>query len=344
MSIHRALACAVLFAGLLGFGVPEAAQGAGPAGSVAPPTPAETGEALPNPAGRGFPVGNTGLTLGGYFTGEAEDLEGDDPYSQLGANLFVFYEPVRFFRLFTDLELASDSVGLERGHVDLTVSDALNLRLGKFLTPIGRWNQAHIEPLTWTTSEPVMIETVFDDTVSGASLYGSVFPRGGALSYTVYVSLVDPIAVDAEEAFAEDNAGARLEWASLGGWTAGLSYYASRPLDGRWHHLGGADLLWQPHRRVEVSAEALVGEGSRSQGSVVGAYAQAAVETVHAVYVVGRVEGLDLSEALPTATFGTLGLVWAPLPSVRLKLDYMGANDAGHFAGPGWRVSLSYLF
>jgi len=340
MSIHRAFGRAWVLAALLGGGLPEAAHGENPAA----PAPAETGETLPNPAGRGFPIGNTGLTLGGYVTGEAEDLEGERHYSQLDGNLFVFYEPVRYFRLFADLELATDTVGLERGHLDLTVSDALNLRLGKFLTPIGRWNQAHIEPLTWTTSEPVLIETVFDDTVSGASFYGSVFPRGGALSYTAYVSLVDPIAVDEDEGFADDSAGARLEWASLDGWTAGLSYYASHLPDSRWHHLGGADVLWQPHRRVEISAEALAGEGTRGPGGVYGAYAQAAVETFHSLYLVGRAEGLSLSEDLPTAKFGTVGMVWAPLPSVRLKADYMFANEAGEFALPGLRMSLSYLF
>lgn len=336
MSIHRAF----LLATLAALGLPEAAVATGPAASV----PAETGETLPNPAGRGFTIGETGLTLGGYVTGEAEDLEGEDHYSQLEGNLFVFYEPVRYFRFFADLELATDSLGLERGYLDLSASDALNLRLGKFLTPIGRWNQAHIEPLTWTTSEPVLVETVFDDTVSGASVYGSVFPSGGALTYTAYASLVDPIAVDEEEGFADHSAGARLEWASLGGWTAGLSYYASQPPDSRWHHLGGADLLWQPHRRVEISLEALAGEGVHGSGSAAGGYLQAVVETFPSLYAVGRAETLDLPGPLPAARFGTLGLVWAPLPSVRLKGDYLFTNEAGTFAGPGLRLSLSWLF
>ncbi|MGH8443303.1 MAG: hypothetical protein ACRETF_10440 [Nevskiaceae bacterium] len=335
MSIHRAFWMA-----LAAFWLPMAAPAVEPGRAVH----AESGETVPNPAGRGFTVGNTGLTLGGYLAADAEDLEGDDYYSEAEGHLFVFYEPVRFLRLFTDLEVLIDEIALERGYVDLGFNDPLNLRLGKFLTPIGRWNQAHIEPLTWTTSEPVLIENVFDDTVSGASLHGSLFPRGGALSYALYASLVDPIAVDADEGFAEDSAGARVEWASLDGWTAGLSYYASRPAGSRWHHLGGVDLLWQPHRRVEVSAEALAGEGSRTAGAVYGAYAQAAVEIGSGFYGVVRVEGLSLPADLPTARFAVAGLVWAPLPSVRFKADYMFANEAGRFGEPGARMSLSYLF
>ena len=338
MSIHRAFWPAVL--AVLCLPMAAAAAGSGVAG---PALRAESGETVPNPAGRGYTFGDTGLTLGGYLAADAEDLEGDDYYSEGEGHLFVFYEPVRYFRLFTDLEVLVDEIALERGYLDLAYTDALNLRLGKLLTPIGRWNQAHIEPLTWTTSEPVLVETVFDDTVSGAALQGSLFPQGGALSYSLYTSLVDPIGVDSDEGFADESAGARMEWASLDGWTGGLSYYASRPPGARWHHLGGADVLWQPNRRVELSAELLGGEGSRAAGSVYGGYAQAAVETFGSLYVVGRAEALALP-GLPTARFGTAGLVWAPLPSVRLKADYMFANDAGRFAEPGLRLSLSYLF
>ena len=336
MSIHRAFWLALLG----GLWAPPGVLGADPA-----TPPAETGEAVPDPAGRGFAFGKTGLALGGYVTGEAEDLEGDDYYSELEGNLFLFYEPSRYFRFFSDFEFEPDNVALERAYADFTASDALKLRLGKFLTPIGRWNQAHIEPLTWTTSEPLMIETVFDDTVSGASLHGSLFPSGGALSYAAYASLVDAIDVDSDENFAERSAGTRLEWASLGGWTAGLSYYASKPYAARrWHHLGGLDLLWLPHRRVEISAEALAGEGSRTPGAVHAGYVQAAVETWPSLHAVVRIESLALPDPVPEARFLTTGLVWAPLPQVRVKADYTFANDAGKAGEPGLRLSLSYLF
>ena len=340
MSIHRAF----FLAAIAWSCAPLAAQGGDPAAAGAAAT-AETGEAVPDPAGRGFTLGSTGITVGGYVTGEAENLEGEDYYSEAEGNLFVFYEPGRFFRLFTDLEFEPDNVALERAYVDLAFRDAANLRLGKFLTPIGRWNQAHIEPLTWSTSEPLMIETVFDDTVSGASLLGAVFPGGGALSYALYGSLVDAIEVDAEEDFAEHSAGARLEWASLDAWTAGASYYASKPYAAtRWHHLAGADLLWQPHRRLELSAELLGGEGSRAAGAVRAGYAQAAIEVWRSLYLVGRHETLSLPGPVPTIRLGTVGLVWAPRPWLRLKADYTFSNTVVEDGEPGARASLSILY
>src|SRR3972149_5264138 len=59
---------------------------------------------------------------------------------------------------------------------------------------------------------------------------------------------------------------------------------------GEWHHLGGADVLWQPQGRVEVSGEALFGEGSREDGALWGLYAQVVMETVRTLYLVGRYE------------------------------------------------------
>ena len=341
MSIHRAFWLALL----AGLWTPQEVLGAEQEAPAAV-APAEAGEPVPDPALRGLPIGQLGLTFGGHVTGEIEDLEGEEHYSALEGNLFVFYAPVRYFRLFTDLELARDEIALERGYADVPWGDAVNVRLGKFLTPIGRWNQAHIEPLTWTTAEPVMIDTVFDDTISGVALNGTMFPSGGALSYSVYGSLVDAIRVDPDEDFAKRSAGGRLELASLEGWTAGVSYYASKPHTARrWHHLAGVDLLLLPHRRVEISFEGLAGEGSRAASSVYAGYVQAAVETWPSVHLVARVEALALPGPQPVARFVTTGLVWAPLPEVRFKTDYTNSNDAGESIGePGLRLSLSYLF
>ena len=43
----------------------------------------------------------------------------------------------------------------------------------------------------WTTSEPLIVEEVFDETTTGAMLWGTVFPRGGALSYSLYGTFLD---------------------------------------------------------------------------------------------------------------------------------------------------------
>ena len=318
-------------------------------------------------AGQGLRVGETGLVLGGFATAQAERLQGGERQAAVeGLNLFAFYDPLPAVHLFTELELGplaqweqgadgvrlNPEVEVERLYLDLGASDTLNLRLGKFLTPFGRWNQAPVEPLTWTTSEPLSVEEVFDETATGAMLHGSLFPRGEALSYALYGAFLDPLDADPEAPPAEHSVGARLEWAGLGGWTAGASYFiseagasetgASETGDTAWNHLGGVDLLWQ-HARLEVSGEALFGEGSRENGALTGGYLQAVVETAPTLYLVGRYERFDPPQGR-TIDLVDLGLAWVPAPYLRLKADYLFADRRDERAAPGLRMSLSILF
>jgi len=308
--------------------------------------------------GRGLRVGNTGLVLGGFTTAEAERLEGGKRSGGLDqVNFLAFIDPVPYLHLFTELELGdlaileSGQEGVRSGgklevkrlYLDFGMSDALNIRFGKFLTPIGRWNVVRIEPLLWTTSDPVIVDQVFDKTVTGAMVHGLVFPPGGALSYSLYGTFLNPFDVPSDEHPAKRNAGARLEWADLRGWTVGASYFASELQKGKWHHLGGTDLLWQPHARVEVSGEAVFGKGSLEDGTLWGLYAQTVVETVRTLYLVGRYERFDPSGERPVNLFD-LGLAWVPVPYLRLKADYLIADHLGEFSEPGLRISLSLLF
>ncbi|MGH7859423.1 MAG: hypothetical protein ACREQY_19025, partial [Candidatus Binatia bacterium] len=309
--------------------------------------------------GRGLRVGDTGLTVGGFATAEAEGLEGGESRGGVeGVNHFLFLDPVPFVHLFTELEVArlaesesgrdgvrSDpAVEVDRLYADVAASDALNVRFGKFLTPIGQWNQAPAEPLVWTTSEPLIVEEVFDESVTGAMAWGAAFRRGGALSYSFYGTFLDPIAPDRDAPPAEHSAGARLEWASLGGWTVGASYFASEAREREWNHLGGADVLWQPPGRVELSGEAAFGEGTREEGALWGLYAQAVIEMLPTLYAVGRYERFDPPGSGRAVDLFDVGLAWVPVYYLRLKADYRFADHFDDLAAPGFRSSLSVLF
>jgi len=310
-------------------------------------------------AGRGVRVGKTGLVVGGFTTAEVERLEEGDSRGGLEELSFlVSLKPIPFVHLFTELGLGP-LMELERGrkgvhsdpqfevdrlYLDLEARDALNLRFGKFLTPIGRWNLAPIEPLVWTTSEPVIVDEVFDETMTGAMLHGVGFPLDGALSYSLYGTFLNPLDPDADAPPAKRSTGAHLEWASLRGWSVGASYWASQRRNGEWNHLGGADLLWQPHARVEVSGETVFGEGSREDGVLWGLYAQTVVEMVRTLYLVGRYERFDPPGVKRAVNLFDLGLVWEPVPYLRLKADYLIADHLNEFSEPGFRMSLSLLF
>src|SRR5439155_19818115 len=123
--------------------------------------------------GRGLRLGDTRITIGGFASAEAERLEGGDTSGGLeGANFFLFFDPLPFVHAFSELETGqllgaqtgqkgvrtNLSLGAERAYGDFGASDAATLRFGKFLTPVGRWNTIQAEPLTWTTSTPLIVE------------------------------------------------------------------------------------------------------------------------------------------------------------------------------------------
>jgi hypothetical protein len=310
--------------------------------------------------GRGLQVGRTKLTIGGFATIAGERLEGGHGAVTLdNANVFLFFDPVPYVHVFSEIELSrlaewdtdrphahsAPGIDVDRLYVDVGKTDLLNVRFGRFLTPIGRWNQTPADPLLWTTSDPLIIEEVFDEAVRGAMLWGTTFPHGSALSYALYGTFLDAIHHDRDADPAEHSAGARLEWASLAGWTIGASYFTSQHTHERWHHLGGVDALWRPHERVELSMEAVSGEGSQHAGHEWGLYAQGVVEVVRTLYAVGRYERFDPPEADGrTLDLFDIGITWVPRYYLRLKADYRLADHRDELSAPGLRMSFSILF
>jgi hypothetical protein len=309
--------------------------------------------------GRGLRLGDTRITLGGFTKAEAELLEGGDNRGGLeGANFFLFFDPLPFVHAFSELETGTLvgaqtgqegvrtrlALGVERAYGDFGASNAATLRFGKFLTPVGRWNTILAEPLTWTTSTPLIVEDVFDESTTGAMLWGSVFPKGGALSYSLYGAFLDPLDPDPDAPPAKHTAGAYLDWTSLDGWAVGASYFASQSPTGGWHQLGGVDGLWRPNARVELSGESVFGEGSREGGALWGLYAQVVVETIDTLYAVGRYERFDPPDDGRSVDLFDVGLTWVPVYYLRLKADYSFVDHSDVFTAPGFRASFSILF
>jgi hypothetical protein len=304
-------------------------------------------------AGRGLQLGDTHLTIGGYATVEAERLEDGASEGGLDVNFFLSADPTSYLHLFSELELGELALWeggerprvdpqfrVERLYGDLGRDDRLNLRFGKFLTPFGRWNQILADPLLWTTSEPLIVEEVFPDEQSGAMLWGTLFPAGQALTYQLYGSFLDRAISEP----ARDGAGGRLEWTGNHGVSVGASYLASCRPGADWRHLGGLDAVWQPFERLELSTEVLAGEGVHAAGFQWGGYAQAVVETVPTLYLIGRYERFDPPASGRGIDLFDVGLTWIPRPYLRVKVDYRIADHLDDLSAPGFRASFSVLF
>jgi hypothetical protein len=306
--------------------------------------------------GRGLGVGDTGLTLGGYSNLMLVRDEGKAArFSLEDLSLFVIWEPVARLRFFSELEWANafdfddhgraesdeESATVERLYLDFGVSDAINLRTGIFLTPVGRWNVIHAAPLVWTTSRPLTTELPFDPNVTGIMLSGAVFPSTGTLTYRVFDQFAGPIEGNPDFDPADHSAGARVEYDADRGWSVGTSYLAAlRNRD--WHHLGGLDFLWS-QRPFEIMGEAVfeAGTGIAPQW---GFYVQPVVELSPRLALVARYEHFAAPGAPPQVNVMTAGLAARLVPTVVLKAEYQVVDRHTEIAPAGFRASIAVLF
>ena len=308
--------------------------------------------------GRGLKLGDTRFTLGGFGTVTASRLEGERGRFRLDdVDLFVFFDPTPYLHVFADFSFdkvldldasgdentSSADAAVERLYADLNVGDRANFRLGKFFTPIGRWNQVSAEPLVWTTSRPAITNGPFDQRITGAEFWGSLFPSGGSLTYTLYGQFLPALpSVARTPDTGDDSAGARLEFSALGDWSAGASYFTFSQ-NAHWRHLGGLDGVWR-RDHIELSGEFLAGQSETASQRIYGLYVQAAVEIASHIYAVARYEYFDQGSPDPTLDLYDAGLAWRPIPFLILKADYLFANHSSNAERPGIRSSLSLLF
>ncbi len=56
---------------------------------------------------------------------------------------------------------------IERLYNDVQITSEDTLRIGKFLSPLSRWNQIHAAPLVWTTNRPITTDYSFSKYITG---------------------------------------------------------------------------------------------------------------------------------------------------------------------------------
>jgi hypothetical protein len=321
--------------------------------------------ALPSPVGaltytpgRGLHLGDTHLTLGGYSNVNLTRDEGGPANLALDdLSLFVTWDPLPRIHLFSELEFEDlvevDDHGnggtnawdfiAERLYGDFTLTDQVGFRVGKFLTPVGRWNVIHAQPLVWTTSRPLATLLPFDPHTTGAMLYGSAPAPAGGLGYSLYGQFTDQLDPSVEPQLAQRSGGARLEYTAWPGWSVGASYLAflarqrrGLPID-RWEHLAGLDALYR-RGPLEVMGEFA---WERDQW---GLYLQASLEVLPHIFAVGRYEYFDQPAPFPAVHIGVAGIDWAPRPYLLFKSEYLFSDHRAEESPPGFKSSVAVLF
>jgi len=296
--------------------------------------------------GRGLRLGANGPVIGGFTNIKAETTQdGGAEFSLDLLNFFIIVDPFPRFHAVAELQLKDivvvnkENAGTQdfafdvrRLFGDFTVSDALHVRAGTFLTPIGYWNLILAPPLTWTTEEPLIVEkNFFQDTTTGVMLYGSTGLGRGRIGYSLFSQFLKPLQHDDPDLVPPNyTASARLTYEYGPAWTGGATFQAAQT-HGGWSEMGAVHLLWQP-RRGEILSECYFQGGDNLEDAAPGhaaqwgTYLQGVLEVHEPFYLVGRYEHFDPPAPAATLNLFTLGGVWKPFPFMAVKVEYRFAN------------------
>jgi len=331
--------------------------------------------------GKGLHLGDSGLWLGGYANLQVEDLKSTSWQAQLNdLSLFVGWERGRW-RFFSEFEIGDaleagngqaltthqGYFNLERLYLDCGVASAFNVRFGKFLTPIGRWNQIHAAPLVWTTSTPLIVNGPFAMHTSGGMAYGNFEAFERLWGYSVYGGGRNQFDFKSADASSDDNyqdpLGFRLFQDAPGLYQIGVSYahYSERNFHAGVKNLLGLDAFWT-RKRYELSGEFIYrfGTGLNNRefdardgsGSLWGLYVQGVAPVLGDLYAIARYEAFQREGAGSAGSLWLAGLAYRPRPAVVFKAEYRFADYADKnphtpiFGGftEGFAASVAVLF
>lgn len=338
------------------------------AGDSWQPQPYRLGQGLYAPA--------LGLHLGGYANLHYYDL-GDHPAALTvhDVSLFVTKDLGSRWKLFSELEV-SDGLSIRDGHATTAAAEfdverlyadyharpGINLRLGKFLTPVGQWNLVHADPLVWTVSRPLTTTAAFARHASGAMLYGTVTAAGRDLDYWLFADDSDDLAPaqDRDQAFSAYGADSSLHnnfLHAVGGrvlyhlfadrLAVGASYVSYELQNPRHHYrLRGIDFSWNQNG-YSLSGEGIDRSGDAGVRNEYGGYLQAVVpmrSLSPRLYLVGRIERYHSALLDRFTVIRTLGLNYRPLPGLALKLERRSGHANALLEPSGWLASFAVLF
>jgi hypothetical protein len=334
---------------------------------------------MPSPAvssPRPFHLGGYG-SLGLGYSRVAGEAEAFDLTEATAALLFSGTLGARL-SYFGELDVASrgsenwtgrqddQTLEVERLYVEYSFSDAFRVRGGRFLTPIGQWNENHAEPLTWTTLRPLTTYRPFAKSSTGLMVAGEMTVLGRGLGYAAYVAPPGLEETPSEENAFLNAAGARMALEVVPGTFVGLSSVAfkgSRPrgvvadgeddFEGEDHGEGreedegerallGVDFLTRI-RGMEVSGEGVWLASSGVEPAQRGAFLQGVIPLGGSVFGVVRVEGFDAVDKATLWTY-TVGATWRLHRRLVLKGERHITHRSSSSVPDGWFFSISSLF
>lgn len=299
-----------------------------------------------------------GFKLGGYSSaGVTAHSNGDVEAAINEMSLFVSWQGNSRFSFFSELELErplswsegkriSDKgsyLDIERFYFDYTLSDKINLRAGRFLTPAGRWNELHAAPLVWTSSRPLATSRLFPMSTNGAMLYGAL-PWGDdlAVEYKVFAEALKDQHQDGDEILFRDVRGARVALTGEASIGLQLLEFTERVPGTPQFKMLGLDFV-KHIQAWEFSGEAFQRFYSDGKDGGSGGYVQAVAPIAQQWYGIGRLETYQHPEEGSSHRW-LIGTAWRVAPQRIFKMEIVGGDEARNESPKGFLASFAVLF
>jgi hypothetical protein len=107
-------------------------------------------------------------------------------------NVFVYSKIFSRATIFGEIEFeeGGEEIAIEIAQVDFELHEALNLRAGILLPPLGRFNVNHDSPKNDFTRRPLVSTEIIPSTLSevGGGLFGNIYARKTRFTYNMYLT------------------------------------------------------------------------------------------------------------------------------------------------------------
>lgn len=308
-----------------------------------------------------------GFHLGGYSSVDLHVPRTETTNVKLNeVSLILTWDQNTRIKFFSELELENplgfntqhglhakaSHIDLERLYFDYNINEKSSVRMGRFLTPAGRWNQLHASPLVWTASRPLVTLRMFPYGINGAMLFGSVPVGGVGVDYQLYGEALKDQSQDVTEIIYRDVRGGRLALSDVfdsGGVNTGLNTIGLNMMTYRQdlhpsteYRLYGLD-FFLTFNRWELSGEGYVRNTVQGADAGSGAYLQSAYALGQEWYWITRLETLHAVDD-QNAERWVIGLTKRLKPNQLLKFEFIGGSGEYEDVPRGFASSFAVMF
>lgn len=235
---------------------------------------------------------------------------------------------------------------LERLYFDYNLSEKVNFRFGRFLTPNSRWNLLRAPPLVWTNSRPLATSRLFPIATNGITLHGALPFKSVAFEYKLFTELLEDQQQDNNELKFEHTRGARFSVKSDSDIGVSLLSFSEKDafngVSGASYRMLGLDFVTNLYE-TEISGEVFQRFTSKGKEGGSGAYIQTAVPIKANWYWISRLESLNRPNEGSFERW-LIGATWRIKPTQMLKLEFSGGSGDQPEAPRGFSASYALFF